>query len=70
MSNAVLESIQQVLGNLERNFNISTQTYVDRDDMRTVILSEEAFAINSKSNRQTVYSTGQLIFGRYMIIQI
>ena len=30
--NAVLERIHQVLGNLVRNFYISTQTYVDKDD--------------------------------------
>ena len=31
MSNAVLEHIRQVLGNLFRDCNI-TQTYVDKDD--------------------------------------
>ena len=33
MSNAVLERIHQVLGNLVLTFNISTQTYVDENDM-------------------------------------
>ena len=32
MYNAVLERVHQVLGNLVRTFNISTQTYVDKND--------------------------------------
>ena len=30
VSNAVLERIHEVLGNLVRNFNISTKTYVEK----------------------------------------
>ena len=52
MSNAVLEMIHQVLGNIIHTFNIFTQTYVDEDDLWTGILSAAAFAIFSKTNRQ------------------
>ena len=69
MSNAVLERIHQVLGNLVRTFNIS-QTYVDEDDRWTGILSAASFAILSTTNRQRVYSMGQLIFGLEMILLI
>ena len=45
MSNAVLERIHQVLGNLVRTFNISTQTYVDEDYLWTGILAAAEFEI-------------------------
>ena len=70
MSNTVLESIHQVLGNLVRNFNISTQTYVDENDLWKGILSAAAFGICSTTNRQNYYSPGQLISGRDMILLI
>ena len=70
MSNAVLESIHQVLGNLVRTFNISNQTYVDKDDPWTGILSATVFAISSRTNRKKGYSPGQLIFGRDTILPI
>ena len=50
MSNKILERIQQVLGNLVRNFNIQ-QTYVDKNDPWTGILAAAAFAIRSKTGR-------------------
>ena len=52
MSNTVLKRINQVLGNLVRNFNTSTQTYADEDDMWTGILSAAAFSIFSTTNRK------------------
>ena len=52
MSNEALERIHQVLGNLVRTFNISTQTYVDEDYPWTGILATAAFTIHSKNNRQ------------------
>ena len=70
MSNAVLERIQQVLENLLRTFNISTQTYVNKYEPWTGILDAAAFAINSTTNRQKCYIIGQLIFGRDMITSI
>ena len=69
MSNAVLEQIHQVLGNLVRTSNIS-QTYVDKNYLWTGILAVAAFAIRSTTNRQKNYSPGQLIFGRDMILPI
>ena len=70
MSNVVLERIHQVLGNLVRTFNISTQTYVDKNDPWTVILAAEEFAISSTTNWQNSYSLGQLIFDGDMILPI
>ena len=69
MSNAILERIHQVLGNLVRNFNIS-ETYVDTDDLWSVILSAEAFEILSTTNRLKGYSSGQLVFVRDTILLI
>ena len=69
MSNAILERIQKVLGNLVRTCNI-TQTYVDKDDPWSVILAESAFLIISITNRLKMYSLVQLLFGRGVIILI
>ena len=69
MSNAVLERIHQVLGNLVWTFNIS-HTYVDEDDPWTGILAAAAFAISSTTNRQKGSSPGQLVFGCGIIILI
>ena len=51
-SNAVLEKIQQVLVNQERTFNISPQTYVEKNDPWTGILAAAAFVICSTTNRK------------------
>ena len=70
MSNALLERIHQVLGNLVRTFNISTQTYVNKYEPWTGILSAAEFEICSTTNRKKGYSPGQLLFGRDMILPI
>ena len=70
MSNVVLEMIYQVLGKLVRTFNISTQTYVDKDYTRTVILATAEFVICSTTNEKKGYNPGQLVFGRDIIIPI
>ena len=70
MYNSVLERIHQALGNLVQTFNISNQTYVGENYLWTGILSVAAFAIRSTTNRQNIYSPGQLIFGRDIIIPI
>ena len=70
MSNAVLERINKVLGNLVRTFNISTQTYIDENDLWTGILAAAVFAIPSITNRRFFYSPSQLIFSRDMILLI
>ena len=69
ISNAILEQIHQVLGNLVRTCNIS-RTYVDKDNPCLVILYVAAFAIFSTTNRLKGYSPGQLVFGCDMIIPI
>ena len=51
MSNAILERIHQVLGNLVRTFNIQ-QTYVDKNDPWTGILDEADFTIRSTTNKK------------------
>ena len=48
--NSVLERTRQVLGNLVHTFNISTQTYVYKDDLWTFILAAAEFEINSTTN--------------------
>ena len=67
--NAVLERMHQVLGNIVSNFN-SSQTYVDGKKPWTGVLAAAAFKIRSTTNIQKGYSTGQLIFGRDMILLI
>ena len=47
MSNAVLERIHQILGNLMQTFKIS-ENYVDEDDPLSGILVAESFAVISK----------------------
>ena len=70
MSNAILERIHLVLGNLVQTFNISTKTYIDKNDLWTGILAAAAFAISTTTNRKKGYSPGQLIFRRDMILPI
>ena len=62
MSNALLERINQVPGNLVRTYNIN-QTYVDEDDPWSGILAAITFAILSTTIRLKGYSMGKLIFG-------
>ena len=69
MSNTALEWIHQVIRNLVRTFNIS-QTYVDKTDMWTGILSASELVIISTTNRQKGYSPYQLIFVRDIILPI
>ena len=69
MSNAALERINQVIGNLVRTYNIS-KTFIDKYDPWSVILAEAAFVIISTKNRIKVHSPGQLIFGRDTILPI
>ena len=57
-------------GYLVQNFNISKQTYVKKNNPWTVILAAAVFVICSTTNRQKVYSPGQLIFCRDTILLI
>ena len=69
MSNAILEQIHKSLGNLLQDCNI-IQIYVDEDDPWSGILAAAESSINSTTNRLKFYNSGQLIFGRDMIIGI
>ena len=53
MSNAILERINQVLGNLMRTLNVQ-QTYVEKNDPLIGILVAAAFGIFSITNSQDV----------------
>ena len=68
-SNAILERIHQVLGNLVRTFNI-TQTYVGENNLWLRFLAAEAFAILSTTNGFKGYSQVELLFGCDMILLI
>ena len=68
-SNAILEWIHQVLGNLVRDFNVH-QTYINENDPRKGIWAAAEFSIQSTTSRNIFYSPGQLIFGHDMIIPI
>ena len=52
-----------------RTFNVQ-QTYVDENDLCMGILAVAAFSIRSTISSKKVYSPGQLIFGRDMILPI
>ena len=52
-----------------RNFNIN-QTYIDKDDPWTGILSSTGFALHSTKNGLNGYSPGQFVFDRDTIILI
>ena len=54
MSNALLKRVHQFLGNIVRNFNISTQTYVDKNDPWAGILDAAAFEIFSTTDKKKV----------------
>ena len=68
-SNAILVQINQVLVNLVRTFNIA-ETYVDKDDSCSGILSASEFTIISTKNSLKYFSLGQLLFGRDLILPI
>ena len=65
-SNAILESIHQVLGDLVRTYTIK-DAYIYEDDPWLVILAAAAFTILSTEIRLKGYCPGQLVFGRNMI---
>ena len=68
-SNAILERIHLVLGNIVHTFNI-TKTYADEDDSCLGILDAAESAISSTAYRLRGYIPGQLVFGRDMIFPI
>ena len=68
-SNAILEHIHQVMGNLVQTYTI-TQTYIDKDDPWSGIMTAAEFTMISTTNRLKGYSLGQLVFGRDVILLI
>ena len=61
--------MNQVLVNILRNFNIA-ETYVDKDDPRSVNLAAAAFTIISTTNKLKGYSSEKLLFGSDIILLI
>ena len=59
-SNAILELINQVMGNLVQTLNI-TQTYVDEDDPWLGIMAAEAFAIFSNFFQKFIVRENQYL---------
>ena len=68
-SNELLERIHQILGNLERTYNIK-ETYVYKYCPWSGILAAALFLILSIENILKGYSSVQLVFSRDMIILI
>ena len=68
-SNAILERIHHLIGNLVHPFNI-TQAYFDRDDPWRDILCAAEFSIHSTKNMLKGYILSQLLFGHTMILSI
>ena len=68
-SNAILERINHVIGNLVRTLNIK-EAYFDEDDPWSGISAEEACEIISTTNRLKGYSMGLLVFGLDIILPI
>ena len=68
-TNAVIEKIHQVLGNLIHSFNLSS-TNVDDTNPWIGILMAAAFAVGYTYYRTTQTIPGKLVFGRDMILPI
>ena len=61
-SNATIDRIHKVLGNLVQTYNLHA-TYVDEDDPWTVILAAAAFTVRSTYHPNKGKSPVQLVFG-------
>ena len=68
-ANIIVEIINQVLGNLVRTYNLQ-ETYVDDAHPWSGILAAEAFAVRSTYHMTKGKISGQLLFGRDMILPI
>ena len=67
--NAIIEGIQQVLGNLLRTYNLQ-ETYLYYSDPWMGILAAAAFAVCSTYHTNKVKVPGLLVFGQDMILPI
>ena len=68
-SNAIVERVHQVIGNIIRTFKLESK-YLDEDDPWKGILSATAFAVRSTFHTTLINTPGQLVFGRGMILNI
>ena len=68
-SNAILEQINHIIGNLVQNFNI-TETYVYEDDPWSLIMAATSFGILSTINSLNCLSLEKLVFGNNMVLLI
>ena len=66
---STIEIIHQVLGNIVRTYNLQ-EIYVDDSDSWMGILAAAAFAVRSTYHRTKQTNSGQLVFGKYMILPI
>ena len=66
---STIEIIHQVLGNIVRTYNLQ-EIYVDDADSWMGILAAAAFAVRSTYHRTKQTNSGQLVFGKYMILPI
>ena len=68
-SNATIERVHQVLGNMARTFNLQ-ENQVEDDDPWPGILAATAYAIQSTYHTTLGATPGQLIFGRDMVFNL
>ena len=68
-ANKTIKQIYQVLANLVHTYNLQ-ETYVDDTNPCMGILSAAAFMVRSTYHRTEQKNTGQLFFGRDMILPI
>ena len=68
-SNAIVERVHQVIGNIIRTFELESN-YMDEKDPWKGILSATAFAIRSTFHTTLKNTPGQIVFGRDMILNV
>ena len=68
-SNAIVERVHQVIGNIIRTFELESN-YLDEKDPWKGILSATAFAVRSTFHTTLKNTPGQIVFGRDMILNV
>jgi hypothetical protein len=68
-ANAIVKWVHQVIGNIVRTFELENN-YLDDDDPWKGILSATAFAVQSTFHRTLQNTSGQLVFGHDMILNV
>jgi hypothetical protein len=69
-ANAIVERAHQTLGNLIRSFQLQDKPYYDPDDPWGGTLTAVAFALSSTYHTTLQVMTGQLVFGRDMVLNV